>query len=100
MRLSLLAFLLLGASAAAGAIGAQSTSDMPVVNPLAGSASNCPPISRYEALMRGKKEHRKFLDELPAADMYKALYRRVGGCVVPVIVGYGYGAVGSAADRK
>jgi hypothetical protein len=76
------------------------TGDMPVVNPLAGSASDCPPISRYEALMRGKKEHRKFLDELPAADMYKAVYRRVGGCVVPVIVAYGLGAEGSAADRK
>ena len=100
MRLSLLAFTLLGASAAAAAIEPQSTGDMPIVNPLASNASNCPPISRYEALMRGKKEHRKFLDELPAADMYKAVYRRVGGCVVPVIVGYGYGAVGSTAGRK
>jgi len=100
MHLLPLAFALLGASAVSAAAQPQSTRDMPVLNPLASSASNCPPISRYEALMRGKKEHRKFLDELPAADMYKAVYRRVGGCVVPVIVGYGYGAVGSAADRK
>jgi hypothetical protein len=100
MRLSLLAFILLGASASAAAAQPQSTGDMPVVDPLAISASNCPPISRYEALMRGKKEHRKFLDELPAADMYNAVYRRVGGCVVPVVVGYGFGSEGSAADRN
>ena len=100
MRLSLLAFTLLGASAAAAAAGPQSTGDMPIVNPFASNASNCPPISRYEALMRGKKEHRKFLDELPAADMYNAVYRRVGSCVVPVIVEYGFGAEGSAAGRK
>jgi hypothetical protein len=77
---------------AAPAAAPQPVGDMPVVNPNAGSAATCPPISRYEAMKRGGRLSPQHLDELPAADMYKAVYRRVGGCVTPIIVGYGLGA--------
>jgi hypothetical protein len=53
--------------------------------------ATCPPISRYEAAKRGGKLKPQFLDELPPADVYKAVYRRVGGCVSPVIAKFGIG---------
>jgi hypothetical protein len=31
------------------------------------------------------------LNQLPAADMYNAVYRRVGDCEVPIIVRYNVG---------
>lgn len=64
--------------------------NMHVVDPR-GSSANCPPISRYEAARRGGKLPPLSLNELPMADVYNAVYRRVGGCVVPVIVRYGLG---------
>lgn len=65
-------------------------SSMPTIDP-GNSSAKCPPISRYEAAKRGGKLKRSLLDELPMADMYKAVYRRVGECVSPVILKYGLG---------
>ena len=66
-------------------------SDMPVVNPREGEPATCPPTSRYEASRRGKTPGARKLNELPAADLYKTVYRRIGGCEVPIIVRYGVG---------
>ena len=66
-------------------------SDMPVVNPRENQPAACPPTSRYEASRRGKKPDARKLNELPAADLYKTVYRRIGGCDVPIIVRYGVG---------
>lgn len=63
---------------------------MHVIDPR-GSSANCPPISRYEAARRGGKLPPVSLDELPTADVYNAVYRKIGDCVAPVIVKYGLG---------
>jgi hypothetical protein len=64
---------------------------MPVVNPNGPASAVCPPTSRYEAARRGGKLGPSLLTELPGADMYNAVYRRVGGCEVPMIVRYDVG---------
>jgi hypothetical protein len=65
--------------------------DMPVLNPNANQPNDCPAISRYEASRRGKTPKAEKLGELPMADLYKAVYRRIDGCEVPIIVRYGIG---------
>jgi hypothetical protein len=74
--------------------------DMPLLNPSAGSPANCPPISRYEAARRGGKLPPSLLTELPTADLYKTVYRRIGGCEVPIIVRYNIGAPPDGAPRR
>jgi hypothetical protein len=63
--------------------------DMPVINPNAGQPSNCPALSRYEASRQGKTPQARKLGQLPDADAYRAVYRRIGRCQVPVIVKFG-----------
>jgi hypothetical protein len=65
--------------------------DMPALNPNAGQPANCPATSRYEASGRNKKPKAQKLTELPDADAYRTVYRRIGGCEVPIIVKYGIG---------
>lgn len=65
--------------------------EMPVVNPNARDALNCPPTSRYEAAKRGGKLGAQKLGELPMADGYKAVLRRIDGCNAPIVVSYGFG---------
>lgn len=65
--------------------------DMPIINPNAPAPAQCPPISRYEAMKRGGKLMPRHLSELPPADVYKAVYRRIDGCVAPIVVRYGVG---------
>lgn len=98
MRLLILlpAILLPAASAAAPPIIAvspapQTIADMRVFDPNRGTAENCPPTSRYEARQKGRVPEAQKLNELPAADHYKAVYRRVGDCEIPVIAGYNIG---------
>ena len=85
--------LLLAASTTAAQpalVAPQHVDNMRIVD--VGSASaQCPPISRYEAARRGGKLKPDLLTELPMADVYNAVYRRVGGCIAPVIVRYGVG---------
>lgn len=83
--------LLLAAAASAPQLAPKPLAgSMPTVNP-GNSSAKCPPISRYEAARRGGKLKPSLLNQLPTADMYKAVYRRVGDCVSPVIVKYGFG---------
>ena len=62
-----------------------------VIDPNGPFSSVCPPTSRYEAARRGGKLPPSLLTELPGADMYNAVYRKVGGCEVPMIVRYDVG---------
>lgn len=71
------------------AIMAMPAADMPIINPNASQPANCPAISRYEAARRGTTPKARKLGELPDADMYKAVYRRIGRCEVPIVVKYG-----------
>jgi hypothetical protein len=64
---------------------------MPIVDPNANAHATCPPTSRYEAAKKGGKLGKRDLGNLPAADLYKSVYRRIDGCMVPVIAGYGFG---------
>ena len=81
----LLFVALLGAAAASPApIG-----DMPVINPKAGQPANCPATSRYEASGRGKTPRAQKLNELPDADVYLTVYRKIGRCEAPIIVKFG-----------
>ena len=98
MRLLILlpAILLPAASVAAPSViqiapAPQATADMPVISPNAGSAQNCPPTSRYQAMQKNRRPDAQKLNELPAADLYKSVYRRVGNCEVPIIAGYNIG---------
>ena len=97
MRLFILA-LALSVSASAYAAPARPARDMPVVNPNGPLSNICPPTSRYEAARRGGKLPPSLLTQLPAADMYNAVYRRVDGCEVPMVVGYDVG--GPSGSRR
>ena len=73
------------------ATSAEPARDMPVIGPRSAQSANCPATSRYEAGKRGKVPKAEKLGDLPAADVYKTVYRRIGGCDVPIIVRYGVG---------
>ena len=62
---------------------------MPAINPKAGQPANCPATSRYEASKRGKAPKAQKLNELPDADVYRAVYRHIGRCEAPIIVKFG-----------
>ena len=74
---------------AAAAASAVPVGDMPVINPKSGQPATCPATSRYEASGKGKTPRAKKLNELPDADVYSAVYRRIGKCEAPVIVKFG-----------
>ena len=65
--------------------------EMPVVHPDAAIGKTCPATSRYEAARRGGQLKLQLLNQLPAADMYKAVYRRIDGCNAPIIARSGIG---------
>ena len=71
------------------AIMAIPAADMPVINPKADQPATCPATSRYEAAGRGKAPKAQKLGELPDADLYKAVYRKIGHCEAPIIVKFG-----------
>ena len=63
--------------------------DMPVIDPAPQDRANCPPISRYHAMKEGRPLTGRKLADLPPADTYKAAYRTINGCEVPIIARYG-----------
>jgi len=65
------------------------TGDMPIINPKANQPATCPATSRYEASKRGKAPRAQKLNELPDADLYRAVYRHIGRCEAPMIVKFG-----------
>lgn len=72
---------------AAAIMAAPATS---VTAPLA-QPKTCPRTTSYYAWDRGKSVPPRKLGELPPANAYSTVYRRVDGCEVPVIVKYGVG---------
>src|SRR3954454_1201197 len=90
MPLLVLALTIAAGTSAAG-VSPGPARQMPVVNPNAGAPASCPPISRYQAARRGGKLGPTLLNQLPAADMYNAVYRRIGDCQMPIIVRYDVG---------
>src|SRR5689334_9660278 len=96
-----LLILVLALSATTSASGASPTParNTPVINPNAGAPAACPATSRYEAARRGGKLPPSLLSQLPAADMYNAVYRKVGGCEVPMIVRYDVGGTTNRGQR-
>ena len=83
--------MLLLTAAFLAAASNQPARDMPILNPKAGQPAECPATSRYEASRRGKTPKAQKLTQLPDADVYRAVYRRIGRCEVPIIVKYGVG---------
>lgn len=81
--------MLLFAPFLAAAASAQPIGDTPVINPSSGQPASCPATSRYEASGRGKTPKAQKLNELPDADLYRAVYRKIGRCEAPVVVKYG-----------
>jgi hypothetical protein len=77
----LLAAAVVAAASQASALQAQRTSP------------NCPITSSYlagtESLYRGKPLTPRRLDKLPDGNLYLTVYRRIGGCEVPVVIKYG-----------
>ena len=51
----------------------------------------CPRTTSMQAFDRSKPLKPQKLGELPPANAYKAVYRLVAGCEVPVVVKYGVG---------
>jgi hypothetical protein len=74
---------------AAAAASPQPIGDRPVINPKASQPANCPATSRYEASRIGKTPRAQNLNDLPDADVYRAVYRRIGKCEAPLIVKFG-----------
>ena len=91
MRLLAIAILTMVSSTSLAAAEPRPARDMPIFNPDPRAGLNCPPISRYEAARRGGRLAPRHLDELPGADLYKAVDRHVGGCNVPIIVRFNIG---------
>jgi hypothetical protein len=81
--------LLLVTLLAAAATAPQPIGDMPIINPKFGQPASCPATSHYETSRLGKTPRAQKLNELPDADVYSAVYRRIGKCEAPIIVKYG-----------
>ncbi|HET6535588.1 MAG TPA: hypothetical protein VFG41_05340 [Sphingomicrobium sp.] len=64
---------------------------MSILDPNSAAPASCPATSRYEAARRGGKLKSRNLNELPAADAYKAVFRHIDKCLAPIIVRYGVG---------
>ena len=89
MRLLAVALLTL-LPATAGAVAANSA---PVVKGALPppQSPDCPRTTSFYAFDPSQPVKPRKLDELPPANVYAAVYRRVGNCEVPVIVKYGVG---------
>ena len=75
--------------AAGAAASAEPIGDMPIINPKANQPSACPATSRYEASGRPSTPKAQKLNELPDADVYRAVYRHIGRCEAPIVVKFG-----------
>lgn len=88
MRLLALApILLLSTAAAPAPTPAPDPAPLPsrVIDPTPHARADCPPISRYHAMRRGGGLKADRLGDLPMADHYKAAYRVIDGCEIPIV---------------
>ena len=65
---------------------------------LARPAPHCPNPPLVHLVRPGQPATVHRLTDLPPANMFLSVYRRVGGCVVPVIAGYGIGRTSRPTD--
>ena len=65
--------MLLFVTLLAAATSVEPIDDMPTINPRAGQPASCPATSRYEASGKGKMPKAQKLNELPDADVYRAV---------------------------
>ena len=61
---------------------------------LARPPADCPYPPLVQVYSPGRPALVHKLTDLPPANLYLSVYRRVDGCVVPVIAAYGLGATG------
>ncbi|WP_310467221.1 hypothetical protein [Sphingomonas sp.] len=54
-------------------------------------AADCPRTTSHHAIRPNEPVWPRKLGQLPDANAYAAVYRRVRGCEVPVVVRYGIG---------
>ena len=92
MRLLVAAVLTL-LPAGAGAVALQNA---PVGRAPPPGSAGCPQTTSYYAYRDGGPIKPHKLSELPPANVYSAVFRRIGGCEVPLVVKYG---VGSRSQR-
>ena len=59
--------------------------------PPASAHATCPRVGNYVAVQPGRKLSPRNLTDLPPANVYRAVYRTVGGCEAPVVVKYNLG---------
>lgn len=55
------------------------------------SKADCPRTTAVHTVNRGQPVKPRKLNELPSANQYAAVYRRIGGCEVPLVVRYKVG---------
>jgi len=60
--------------------------------PTPDTSRTCRRTTNYHAWMNGKAPPAHKLTELPPANAYYTVYRRIAGCEVPIIVEYGVGS--------
>ncbi len=100
MRLMVIAAAVILSSGPGAAAQVVPIGDMPTLDPNASSPSNCPPTSRFDATGRDKRLQPDKLTDLPAADHYKAVWRRIGGCDAPIIAGFSHRATQSRQPSR
>jgi hypothetical protein len=59
--------------------------------PQSGAPANCPRRTSYYAYRSGQPLAPRRLTELPPANAFSAVYRRIDGCEAPIIVKYQVG---------
>jgi hypothetical protein len=57
--------------------------------PVASDRERCPQTTHYYTWQRDKPVRPQRLTQLPDANAYAAVYRRVAGCEIPLVVRYG-----------
>ena len=70
-------------------VSADQVGDRRIAEPNVGQGATCPATSRYEAALGAKTPKAHKLNELPDADVYRAVYRHIGRCEAPIIVKFG-----------
>ena len=91
MRLLLLAAALLLPQATAAAPAERHDSRVIQPKAVGPTRSDCPEVATYQTAGPGEPLQLRKLDELPHANAFAAVYRKIGGCEVPMLVGQDIG---------
>ncbi|MFC7536142.1 hypothetical protein ACFQPG_02020 [Sphingomonas sp. GCM10030256] len=73
---------------------------MPAITPGGPQRADCPETAATLARREGGRLQPRTLGEMPGADHYAAVYRRIGGCEVPLVVSYNVGGRSPAAALR